>query len=163
MEEKVTLEEATDQVMLMATRMATLYIHFSEVIIEELGEEKGKDLIKNAIMSYGAECGARVREKALEKGLSLDAKNYGAVPDLPSLLWKGEKADYSPPEGDAIKVSFCPLAHYWKGVHKEELGRIYCFVDEAKYESFNPELKCTHIKNILEGDPYCEMVIEKKS
>lgn len=42
------------------------------------------------------------------------------------------------------------------------MGRIYCFVDQAKYEAYNPGLECVHVKNVLDGDPYCELAVRKK-
>ncbi len=43
------------------------------------------------------------------------------------------------------------------------MGRIYCYMDQAKYTAYNPELKCVHVKNILDVDPYCELAVRKVS
>jgi hypothetical protein len=41
------------------------------------------------------------------------------------------------------------------------LGRLYCYMDQSKYKAYNPELECVHVKNILDGDPYCELAVRK--
>ena len=40
-----------------------------------------------------------------------------------------------------------------------ETARLYCFVDQAKMKAFNPDYEYIHLKNILDGDPVCELVI----
>jgi len=160
--EKISKEEATEEVLLITKRMAKLYLHFSEVIIEKLGEKEGKELIKKAVNSYGSDCGEEVKDKAIEKGLTLEPKNYSKIPDLPKLGWESEKINGLDNSTEGIKVTFCPLADYWIKENKEDIGRIYCNVDQAKYKAFNPEIVCIHEKNTLEGD-FCCHIIAKKS
>lgn len=161
-DEKMISRELADQdVVLTARRLALLYYHFSKALIEELGEEKGKELILKAIKNYGDECGWEVREGVEKLGLPLTPQNFAKIPDLPSLGWKKELIVY--PDGRRNpKVNFCPLAQVWIEKGEEELGRLYCFVDQAKFSSYNPELECIHVKNVLDGDPYCELCIVKK-
>ena len=56
-------------------------------------------------------------------------------------------------------VHVCHLAEVWKELGAPELGRLYCFVDQAKYKAYNPDLECVHVKNVLDGDPYCELAV----
>jgi hypothetical protein len=35
-------------------------------------------------------------------------------------------------------------------------------VDQAKYQAYNPKLQCVHVKNVLDGDPYCELAVRPK-
>jgi hypothetical protein len=35
-------------------------------------------------------------------------------------------------------------------------------VDQAKYEAYDPDLECVHTKNVLDGDPYCELAVRSK-
>jgi len=58
----ISKELADQDVVLTARRLALLYDHFSRVLIDELGEEKGKELIQKTIKNYGDECGLEVRE-----------------------------------------------------------------------------------------------------
>ena len=64
-----------------------------------------------------------------------------------------------PPERRPI-ATYCPLAAVWKELHAEDLGRMYCCVDQAKYHGYNPAFKFTHSKNVLDGDEYCEFLVE---
>ena len=45
-EEVVTLKDAIEQVETAVTRIALIHLGFSKTLVEELGEEKGKEFIK---------------------------------------------------------------------------------------------------------------------
>lgn len=154
-------------VWLMARRAALMYYHMAKAIVDRLGETEGRELIRKAIWDYGVDCGQRVREGAKTLGLSTtEAKNYGAVPDLPSKGWHSEEV--TNPSGEKRRgVTFCPLAATWKELETdhpgaESLGRIYCVVDEAKYHAFNCGLRCWHSNNVLDGDSCCIIEVENK-
>jgi hypothetical protein len=127
--------------------------------VKELGEKKGKALTKKAIELYGKEVGKRVKERTLARGLPLTRENF--QDDLPDLGWaEREKVEV---EGEnRSRIYTCLLARAWQELGAPELGRIYCFVDQAKYEAYNPELQCVHVKNVLDGDPYCELAVRTK-
>lgn len=161
MAEMISKEQVVQDVRLMAKRTALLYQHFAKTIIEELGEEKGKELITKAIWSYGEESGKRVKEGVLEMGLLPNADNFNKVPDLPSLGWEFELLDIHGCE-EAVRITLCPLAEVWRENEISTIGRIYCQVDQAKYHGYNPELECIHQKNVLDGDSCCEILIKKK-
>jgi hypothetical protein len=59
----------------------------------------------------------------------------------------------------SVTNPYCPLAAVWKELGSEELGRMYCRVDQAKYRAFNPRAELIHTCNMLDGDPYCEFDI----
>ncbi len=42
---------------------------------------------------------------------------------------------------------------------KSKLGRLYCYVDIAKYMAFNLNYKMVHLNSLPEGDEYCEFRI----
>lgn len=155
----IAREEARKQVWSIIDRLALLHYAFAKVLIAELGEEKGRTLIKEAIQAYGEIVGKRVREKTLAKGLPLAAENF--QDDLPVLGW--EEKEVVEVEGEKrARVYTCPLAKSWQELGAAELGRIYCFVDQAKYAAYNPELICVHTKNVLDGDSFCEIAVRKK-
>ena len=152
-------------VWLVSRRMALLYYHMAKAIVERLGEDEGRQLIRQAVWEYGEACGERVRKGAQAEGLPLVSDNYGAVPDLPSKGWHGEEVTL--PTGEKKHAAtFCPLAATWKELEAdhpgaESLGRIYCVIDEAKYHAFNEDLRASHLKNVLDGDDYCIIEVEK--
>ena len=158
-EETISRHEAAEQMKNMVKRTALLHSAFTETLIAELGEEKGKALARKAIKRYGDSVGRQAKQRAETKGLPNTRENF--QDDLPSLGWpKREKVEV---EGEKrARVHVCYLAEAWKEWGVPEIGRLYCFVDQAKYESFNPELQCVHVKNVLDGDPYCEIAVRRK-
>ncbi|MBS4023175.1 MAG: L-2-amino-thiazoline-4-carboxylic acid hydrolase [Dethiobacter sp.] len=161
MTEFITKEEAKNQVVLMAKRFAMVYGAFAEVLLREYGEERAKELITLAIKSYGDKCGETVREGVTKLGLEHSLANYFKVPDLPELGW--ELQSETPEEGELkIDVSYCPLAEHWKSNEMAVLGRLYCYVDQAKFSSYNPNIECLHTKNVLDGDKGCTILVRKK-
>ena len=157
--EMISKDEAFSQLKSMITRTALIHYAFTKTIIDELGKEKGKELAKKAIRLYGEMVGKKVREKTLAKGLPTLAENFQN--DLPSLGWADREKVVVEGEKRA-RVHTCYLAEAWKELGVPEIGRLYCFVDQAKYEAYNPELECVHTKNVLDGDPYCELAVRSK-
>ncbi len=100
-----------------------------------------------------------VREKTLAKGLPTLPENF--QDDLPALGWASREKVMVDGEKRA-RVHTCYLAEAWKELGGPEIGRLYCFVDQAKYEAYDPDLECVHTKNVLDGDPYCELAVRSK-
>jgi hypothetical protein len=150
--------DCEQQVRLMARRTALLHHAFAATLIEELGEEEGKKLIQKAIQRYGEACGSAVKQGVEALGLPLTQENYGKIPDLPNTGW--EKGSVTTPEGETHAIiTYCPLADVFESLGCQELGRLYCYVDQAKQQAYNPEHALVHVKNILDGDPYCEFAL----
>jgi len=157
--EMISKDEAFHQLKSMITRTALIHYAFTKTIIDELGKEKGKELAKKAIRLYGEMVGKKVRENTLAEGLPTLAENFQN--DLPALGWADREKVVVEGEKRA-RVHTCYLAETWKELGVPEIGRLYCFVDQAKYEAYNPELECVHTKNVLDGDPYCELAVRTK-
>jgi len=157
--EMISKAEAFHQLKSMITRTALIHYAFTKTIIDELGKEKGKELAKKAIRLYGEMVGKKVRENTLAEGLPTLAENFQN--DLPALGWADREKVVVEGEKRA-RVHTCYLAETWKELGVPEIGRLYCFVDQAKYEAYNPELECVHTKNVLDGDPYCELAVRTK-
>ena len=156
--EMVSKREARQQVLSIINRMALLHYCFSKTLIEELGEKKGKVVIRKAIARYGEEVGKKVKEKTLAKELETLPQHYQE--DLPAFGWSMERVVV---EGEPrARVYTCHLAEVWNELGAPELGRLYCYVDQAKYKAYNPDLECVHIRNILDGDPYCELAVRTR-
>lgn len=155
----ISREEALSQMKSMVTRAALIHYAFAKTLADELGEEKGKELTAKAIHLYGEIVGKRVKEKALAKGLPLTPENF--QDDLPALGWpERERVEV---EGEKrSRVHDCQLAKTWRELGAAQKGRMYCFVDQAKYQAYNPDLECVHVRNVLDGDPYCELAVRKR-
>ncbi len=156
--EMVSKEEASRQVLSMVNRLALLHYTFTKTLMAELGEKKGEEVIRKAIRLYGERVGKSVREKTLAKGLEPLRQNYQE--DLPLYGWSIQGVEV---EGEPrARVLECHLAKAWKELNAPELGRLYCCMDQAKYEAYNPDLECVHVKNVLDGDPFCELAVRVK-
>jgi hypothetical protein len=150
-------EQCVQDVRLMARRTALLYHYFVATLVEHLGEEKAKELTSQAVWRYGEHIGRAVRQGIEEMGLANDVENYGKYPDLPSVGWEGTVVETE--HGPRTRVLYCPLAAVWKELDTEAWGRMYCYVDQAKYRAFNPDAELVHTSNVLDGDPYCEFEV----
>jgi nitroreductase len=157
-EEKIHKQEALSQIQAALRRAALLYHCFSKTLIDEYGKEKGEELIQKAINEYGAIIGEEAKNKALHKGLSLTPKNFAS--DLPDIAWEVETVIVQGEE--RARVHHCPLATEWLEWSDPQMARLYCFVDQAKIKAYNPDYEYVHIKNILDGDSYCELAIRKR-
>jgi hypothetical protein len=141
-EQSITFEEARKQVEIAARRMAILHLSYAKAILKELGEEKGRQLVLNAIKDYGARIAAKMRR---------------GEPDLPD-FGVHERVEWVEVQGERrVRVYGCSLAKEWNEWGENALGRLYCYVDPAKSMSFNLREKVGHVKAVPDGDPYCEL------
>lgn len=161
-EKKVSLEEAIEQVRKVCKRLALLHLSFSKEIINELGEVKGEKLILKAIKDYGVRIGKGVKETVSKQGFSNNPENYkrGGDRDLP-LYGMHDRTEAVVVNGEKRSRDYgCVMGKVWKELGEGKIGKYYCYVDPAKYMTFNPNYKLTHTKSIPNGDEYCEFKIE---
>ncbi|MFC1869929.1 L-2-amino-thiazoline-4-carboxylic acid hydrolase [Chloroflexota bacterium] len=153
----VTLEEAREQVSKVCHRLALLHLSFARTLVEEMGEEKGKQLVLKAIKDYGRRIGEGVKAKATAQGLDNNPANYKE--DLP-LYGMHERTETVEVDGEKrIRLYGCVMGNVWRELGAGKLGRLYCHVDPAKYMGFNPDFKLVHTKALPDGEEYCELVL----
>jgi nitroreductase len=158
-EEKISKSDALAEVKKALRRAALIYHHFAETAVKELGKAKGLELVRKAVDAYGDQVGAEAKKKAHKKGESLTPENFES--DLPDMAWNTEEVTV---DGEQrVRVFHCPLAAEWLEWGNPEIARLYCFVDQAKMKGFNPDYEYVHIKNLLDGDAYCELAIRHAS
>ncbi len=155
--ESVPLEEAKEQVAKVCSRLALLHLAFAETLVEELGEEKGTQLVLKAIKRYGMDIGNQAKERAREFGLDNKPENYKE--DLP--FYGMHESTENIVVGGIIRTRAygCVMGKLWKKLNKDKLGRLYCYVDVAKYMAFNSNYKMVHLKSLPDGDEYCEFCV----
>ena len=153
----VALEEAREQVRRVCLRLGLLHLSYAKTLVEELGEKEGKRLVMKAIKDYGARVGEKTRAQAFVRGLAPDPANYAE--DLP-LYGMNDSTELVEVNGEKrLRVYGCVMGKLWKELGGNELGRLYCYVDSAKYMAFNPSFKLIHTKAVTRGDDYCELVV----
>jgi hypothetical protein len=131
-EEVVSVKEATREVETAVTRVALLHLSFSKILVEELGEEKGKELVIRSILEYGKRVGERVKR---------------GLPDLPKYGVHGGFKDG--------RVYNCVLARTFREYGEQRLGCLYCYVDPAKRMAIDPMRKVIHTACAACGDDFC--------
>lgn len=154
----VDLKDAKEQVRKVCRRLALLHLSYAKIIINELGDKKGKQLVLKAIKDYGVRIGKEVKDAVFARGLDYDPENYQE--DLPLYgIYNGmEKVDVNGEK--RIRAYGCVMGKLWQELGEDEIGRYYCYVDPAKYIAFNSNFKLIHTKTIPDGDEYCELTVK---
>ena len=156
--ENILKSDARQQVNLALRRAALLYHFFADTLISEFGDDEGRRLILKAIGAYGSHIGQAAESRARQQGLDADPKNF--QDDLPMMAWDAEEVFVD--NEKRTRIRHCPLAAVWKELGNPEHARLYCFVDQAKMMAFNPDYTYVHLKNVLDGDPFCELTVRQK-
>jgi len=156
-EEMMAKEDVLRQIGLVLRRTALLYHHFAKTLVDELGEERGMALMGKAVEAYGSQIGREARRKADTRSLAPTPENLES--DLPMFAWEMEEVSVD--GEDRVRIHRCPLAEEWLQLGDKKRARLYCFVDQAKMRAFNPDYEYVHTKNVLDGDPYCELVVRQ--
>ena len=134
--EVVSLKEAREQVEIAVTRLALLHLGFSKTLVQEFGEEKGKELIIKSILEYGRMVGERIKM---------------GLPDRPKYGVHGLSR-----EG---KIYDCVLAKVFREYGAQDLGCLYCYVDSAKTMAADPGKKMVHKTCAPCGDDFCTLEV----
>ena len=152
--------EVGDAVKRMAEFTALLYYHLTKEMMAAYGDDARK-VIKKAIREFGLERGRNIARKVVENGEALTIKNLDKYYDMPISQGWGPAADYK----DGIKHSktmSCTFAQVWIDKAWEEIGHIYCEVDPAIREGYNPDIEYTPETNLLKGGDFCSSVTRYK-
>lgn len=158
-EEKISRSEAKEQVVLALRRLAFYHATMVEVLKEKMGDDEGRALAHEIVDRYGRKIGAEARRRTDDQELEPTPLNYSE--DLPFLGFDAERVSEDPL---TIRVTECPLAKVWKDLGCEEDGTLYCWVDQAKYDEYNPDLACTHDVHCLrDGKKFCDVAIRPKA
>ncbi|MBN1332840.1 MAG: L-2-amino-thiazoline-4-carboxylic acid hydrolase [Synergistales bacterium] len=160
-EKKISLRTAEEQVAKVCRRLALLHLSFARTLVEELGEERGKELVLKAVRNYGIRIGRAAKEKALASGLDNRPENY--MEDLPEFgMHKGVAGVCKEGERRTIARG-CVMGELWREIGEEALGRLYCYVDVAKFMGFNEHFKLIHTACMPDGDRECEFALRETS
>lgn len=160
-EKKIDIEEAAKEVELVSKRLALLHLAYAKTLTEELGEEQGKELVLKSIKRYGRWIGEKRRKEIEEKGLEPIPENFsrGDTLRIPKFGMHSELEN----TGDSMKLYGCAMGKLWSEYGEEELGKLYCYVDPAKYMGFNENYIQIHEKAMPAGDECCDFMVRKST
>jgi hypothetical protein len=160
---RVTVDEAAHEVKLASRRIALLHLAFCRAAIKTLGEDAGRRLVIDAIRTFGIMIGTEVRDAVARQGLEPVPENYGMGDSrsLPKFGMHAGKETITIDGKERIRSYGCALAEVWAEYGEMDLGRLYCYVDPAKYMSFNPKYTKSHSKALPSGDPFCEFCVRE--
>ncbi|UCD45722.1 MAG: hypothetical protein JSV27_04345 [Candidatus Bathyarchaeota archaeon] len=130
--EMVPLSEAENEVKVVTQRLTLLHLAYARTLVDELGWEKGKQLVLNAIKEYAR----RVAERTEQGHQSLP--KYG--------FWERREG----------KPQLCELGKLVLEYGEMDIGSLYCLIDPAKTMHANPDEKLVHTKCLTVGDSHCE-------
>lgn len=136
----------------MAKLMAELYYFMAREMIEKLGEENGKEAVRQAVKKFGEARVKSMKDEASERGLETNLETYLKVRDMPGISW--EKDPQNPSD-----VTYCPMHDMWAQLNAEDLGAIYCEIDDVLYKGFNTEFERPLTKT--KGDDCCRFIVKR--
>ncbi|HER23501.1 MAG TPA: hypothetical protein ENO17_00325 [Candidatus Atribacteria bacterium] len=157
--QQVNLEDAKEQIEKVCRRLALLHLSYAKTIIKELGNIEGKKLVLKAIKDYGTIIGKSVKDAVNAQGNNNIPEHYRE--DLP-LYGMHDGIEEVDVDGEKRKRAYgCVMGKLWKELGEDEIGRLYCYVDPAKYMTYNPNFALVHKKSIPDGNKYCEFIIRE--
>ena len=149
--------EAREALLALARRIALLHMCYARTLVDALGDERGVALVEVAIRTYGTLVGQRTRDRVEALGHAPTPDAFGLGSDLSPLAFPSERVVV---DGEPRSRSWeCVLAEVWREYGEQALGSLYCLVDPAKMQAYNPGWTMVHTRKIADGDPYCEMAV----
>lgn len=153
----VPLAEARQAVSWINRRLGLLHMCYARMLVAELGEEKGRELIKKAIWDFGAKVGQEQIKRVEALGLEPTLENMSKGNDLSPIGFDIRQADV---DGEPrFRAYNCQIGQAWLDYGEEDLGGLYCLVDPSKTQAYAPGWELLHIRKITDGSPYCELAM----
>jgi hypothetical protein len=135
----------------MAKLMASLFYFMARELLDRLGEAEGKAAVRNAVKKFGEARAANMKEEVAERGLAINPQTYALVRDMPGIPWIKDAAH----PGD---ITYCPMHDMWQQLDANDIGALYCEIDEVLYNSFNADLDRPLC--LTSGDTRCRFIVK---
>lgn len=143
---------------------AKTFVYMAQALIDELGEERGKQVIRDTVLKMSRSSGEAARKSFMSRGEENTWENHRAANGpVYEVAWIGGTM-INEPNLKIIEYSYCPLGAGFGvlGEIAEELGDIYCGItDDAFWSGFNPEWRVTREKT-FSRDGVCRIVWRRK-
>lgn len=146
-----------------ATEMsAKLFAFVANEILQECGDEKGSQIVRNAVRKYGKMRAEAIKKKILQDGKEITFETVEHYSDYPENdAWDCD----SEISGNTFReyTRVCPFSTAFREVGLEKAGSLYCQeIDLALNEEFFGNIQLERPKLFSDGpDAPCEMVITK--
>lgn len=139
---------------------AKTFVSMAQALMDELGEEKGKQVIRETVWRMSQSSGEAAKKGYEARGVENTWENHreenGPIYEV---AWIGGTV-VNEPNLKVIEYSYCPLGAAFSrmGEDAEKLGDIYCCVtDDAFWSGFNPEWRVVREKTFSK-DGVCRLV-----
>jgi len=130
------------------------FINFAKYLEQNLGKEKAHELIKKFADNQAMNRGKAQASKAPDVGLQSYVKQFKEDP-----LYKNSLTMEIIQDTDKVfemKITECITAETFLANKAADIGFVcVCQADHAWSEGFNPKIKLTRDKTILQGHGYC--------
>ena len=143
---------------------AKVFVYLAEALIEHLGEEEGRRVVREKVREMSRDSGLKARRSYENRGAENTWRNHrDENGPLYALAWEGGVTE-DEPDRKVVEYSYCPLGDAFAelGGRAEELGDIYCGVtDDAFWAGFNPAWTVTREKT-FSRDGVCRLVWRRR-
>ncbi len=150
-------KEVQDAVKSMSEFTALLYYYLTAEIMKAC-PENGKEIIRTAIRNFGLHRGRAIAEKVKAKGLPLTIENLHPNYDMPIVAGWEPNLQKRPDGGYYSQTDECTFANVWRKLDALDIGRLYCDVDIALREGYNPDIVYETQSLIPDGDKFCSSI-----
>lgn len=146
----------------MGELLGALFAIMGDEIIKSCGKEEGEKIITNVAWRFGAYRGEKIKAKVLEAREKLTLDNFVKFSDIPdNNAWDAttEITDNTLTE----YTRYCPYTKAWKELNLEDIGSLYCILDESMIKAYDKDVKFERKKIFNKNkEGHCEMVIIQK-
>ncbi len=152
-EQTIDRQEAIEAVRVSSMHFADLYFYFAKELVESLGTEKAKEIVRKVLFDRSIERAERMKKKAEATGKERVPENIYCLTDVPFLGWVKE-----------LGRDHCPYGAAWVKRYEEypwfrEFAAFYCDVtDTSVAELFTGSYSHKLTKNVVLGDESCERI-----
>ena len=150
-----SIKSSEDPAVRFAKLSAELYYFFADALVENLGEEKGKAVIRESLRKFAEKRVADMKKEAIERELPLIPQTYFEVRDMPSNGWKNDSKN-------PLTITECPMFDIWENFGEKgmDLGALYCEIDHILFGGFGLALSRPQCKT--KGDRVCDFQVQMK-
>lgn len=149
-----------DPVAKMGEMLAMLFAVMADTVIKRCGEEKGTEIVKDAVFRFGYERGVGIRNKVLLSNEEITFENFEKYHDIPDNNgWDCESTHSDTRLWEYTR--YCPYSNKWKQMGLESVGKHYCEVDRSIMLGYFGDVEFERLQLFDSSkDGHCEMIVQ---